>query len=70
MILARVREFVQVATWNAFIQRELLQLEVADVAAEPGIKKASVYQSCSRVRSIIKQESEKYFGSQDQTEAE
>ena len=64
-ILARVRKRVKVATWNAFVQRELLQLDVAAVAAELGVKKASVYQSCSRVRAIIKEESESYFGNRD-----
>ena len=64
-ILSRVRERVQETTWNAFVQRELLQIEVAVVANELGIKKASVYQSCSRVRSIIKEESELYFRKED-----
>ena len=61
MILARVRERVQETTWNAFVQRELLQIEAVFIAEELGIKKASVYQSCSRVRAIIAEESEKYF---------
>ena len=60
-ILARVRERVQESTWNAFVQRELMQMEVDLIAAELGIKKASVYQSCSRVRSIIKEESQSFF---------
>ena len=60
-ILARARERVQESTWNAFVQRELLQVPVSEVAGELGIKKASVYQSCSRVRAIIKEESEAYF---------
>jgi RNA polymerase sigma factor (sigma-70 family) len=62
VILASVRERVAEATWNAFVQRELMQIEASAVAEELGIKKASVYQSCSRVRTIIKEESEKYFG--------
>jgi RNA polymerase sigma factor (sigma-70 family) len=66
-ILARVRVRVQESTWNAFVQRELLQIEVSDVAADLGIKKASVYQSCSRVRTIIKEESEKYFANETET---
>lgn len=64
-ILSQVRQRVQESTWNAFVQRELLQIEAADVARELGIKKASVYQSCSRVRAIIKEESEKHFGSDE-----
>ena len=61
-ILENVRKRVSESTWNAFVQRELLQIEAGNIAEELGIKKASVYQSCLRVRSIIKEESEKYFG--------
>jgi len=62
IILSRVRARVKDASWNAFVQRELLQIEAAAIAEELEIKRASVYQSCMRVRSIIKEESEKFFG--------
>jgi DNA-directed RNA polymerase specialized sigma24 family protein len=60
-ILSRVRNRVKPATWDSFVRRELLQEEVSTIAEELDLKKASVYQSVSRVRSIIKQESKQYF---------
>jgi RNA polymerase sigma factor (sigma-70 family) len=60
-ILAKVERRVKPETWNSFVRRELLADEVEAIAQEMGIKKASIYQSCSRVRSLIKVESERYF---------
>lgn len=62
-ILNRVRLRLQPLTWDAFVRRELLQEEVSTIAGELGIKKASVYQSVSRVRTMIKEECQKYFQS-------
>ena len=70
IILSRVQERVKDASWQAFVQRELLQIDAATVARELGIMKASVYQSCSRVRAMIKAESEKYFGQDKQGQPE
>ncbi|MEM9941634.1 MAG: sigma-70 family RNA polymerase sigma factor [Planctomycetota bacterium] len=60
-ILAKVEKRVKSFTWDSFVRRELLLEEVESIASELGIKKASVYQSCSRVRALIKEESENYF---------
>ena len=61
-ILAQVEQRVKPETWSSFVRRELLSEEVETIASELGIKKASVYQSCSRVRTLIKDVSEQYFG--------
>lgn len=60
-ILNAVRNRVQVQTWDSFVRRELLGEDVAKIAENLGIKKASVYQSISRVRILIRQENENYF---------
>lgn len=62
VILSRSRLRVTEPTWDAFIRRELLGEQVAEIATSLGIKKASVYQSVSRVRTIIREESRDYFG--------
>ena len=61
-ILDRARQRVNESTWNIFVRREILSEPVEDIALEYSMKKASVYQSLSRLRSIIKKESEDYFG--------
>ena len=66
VILARASDRVSESTWDAFIRRDLLDEDVAEIAASLGIKKASVYQSVSRVRKIIKEESQRWFA-EDET---
>ena len=61
VILARASKRVTASTWDAFIRRDLLDEDVAEIAASLGIKKASVYQSVSRVRKMIKEESQRWF---------
>lgn len=63
-ILAAVQGRFKPQSWDAFIRRELLHDEVEDIALDLGIKKASVYQACSRVRKLIREESVRYFRSQ------
>ena len=60
-ILDRARRRVNESTWNIFVRREILAEPVEDIANEYSMKKASVYQSISRLRSVIKKESEDYF---------
>lgn len=60
-ILNTVRMRVTAATWEVFLKRELLEENIETIASEFKIKKASVYQSTSRVRTLIKQECEAYF---------
>ncbi|MFK7822378.1 MAG: RNA polymerase sigma factor [Planctomycetaceae bacterium] len=60
-ILQRVRDRVTNSTWDAFVRRDLLDEEVATIAESLGIKKASVYQSVSRVRKLVQEESRKWF---------
>jgi RNA polymerase sigma factor (sigma-70 family) len=60
-ILERVRDRVTASTWDAFIRRDLLDEETAKIAESLGIKKASVYQSVSRVRRLVQEESRKWF---------
>lgn len=60
-ILNAVRERVSEQTWDSFVRRELLGEDVSQIASNLEIKKASVYQSISRVRTLIRRESEAYF---------
>lgn len=60
-ILRRVRDRVSEATWDAFVRRDLLDDDVAAIADSLQIKKASVYQSVSRVRKLVQEESGKWF---------
>lgn len=62
-ILLASRSRVTEPTWDAFLRREVLNESAASIAESMGIKKASVYQSVSRVRAIIREESRRYFGS-------
>ena len=60
-ILNAVRGRVTEQTWDSFVRRELLGEDVSQIASNLDIKKASVYQSISRVRILIRRESEAYF---------
>lgn len=64
-ILAQAKRRVSESSWDAFIRRDLLDESAGTIADSIGIKKASVYQSVSRVRKVIKQESEKWFATEE-----
>jgi RNA polymerase sigma factor (sigma-70 family) len=60
-ILSRCRSRVAADTWDAFVRREVLDEPVAVIARDMGLRKASVYQSVSRLRGIIREESRRHF---------
>lgn len=64
-VLQSVRDRVKAESWDIFVRTKFLGQDAKTVAEEFGIKRASVYQSVSRISKMLKEECESQLWQND-----